>query len=58
MGGACSTNGGEKECIYDIGGEAKGKGPLGRPRCRWVDNIKIDLRERMEWYGLDQSGSG
>jgi hypothetical protein len=19
--------------------------PLGRPRCRWVDNIKIDLRE-------------
>jgi hypothetical protein len=22
-----------------------GKRPLGRPRCRWVDNIKMDLRE-------------
>jgi hypothetical protein len=21
------------------------KRPLGRPRCRWVDNVKIDLRE-------------
>jgi hypothetical protein len=27
-------------------------------RCRWVDNIKMDLkRDRMEWYGLDLSGS-
>jgi hypothetical protein len=34
----------------------KGKRPLGRPRCRWVDNIKIDLRE-IGWYGLDRSGS-
>jgi hypothetical protein len=25
---------------------------------RWVDNIKIDLRDRMGWYGLDRSGSG
>jgi hypothetical protein len=31
----------------------EGKRPLGRPRCRWEDNIKIDLRDRMEWYGLD-----
>jgi hypothetical protein len=23
----------------------KGKTPLGRPRCRWEDNIKMDLRE-------------
>jgi len=22
-----------------------GKGPLGRPRCRWVDNIRMDLQE-------------
>jgi hypothetical protein len=29
----------------------EGKRPLGRPRCRWVDNIKMDLRE-MEWIGL------
>jgi hypothetical protein len=33
-------------------GKPDGKRPLGRPRCRWVDNIKIDLRE-MGWYGLD-----
>jgi hypothetical protein len=26
-------------------GRPKGKGPLGRSRRRWVDNIKIDLRE-------------
>jgi hypothetical protein len=23
----------------------EGKTPLGRPRCRWEDNIKLDLRE-------------
>jgi hypothetical protein len=25
-------------------GKPEGKRPLGRPRCRWVDNIKMDLR--------------
>jgi hypothetical protein len=29
-----------------------GKGPLGRPRHRWVDSIKIDLRE-VGWAGID-----
>jgi hypothetical protein len=29
-------------------GKPEGKRPLGRPRCRWVDNIKMDLRE-MGW---------
>jgi hypothetical protein len=28
------------------------KRPLGRPRCRWVDNIKMDLRE-IGWDGMD-----
>jgi hypothetical protein len=28
----------------------EGKKPLGRPRCRCVDNIRMDLRDRMEWY--------
>jgi hypothetical protein len=37
-----------------------GKRPLGRPRCRWVDNIKIDLREIgwdgiMDWIDLAQN---
>jgi hypothetical protein len=26
-------------------GKPEGKRPLERPRCRWVDNIKMDLRE-------------
>jgi hypothetical protein len=39
-------------------GEPEGKRPLGRPRCRWEDNIKIDLQEIgcgvMDWIGLAQ----
>jgi hypothetical protein len=26
-------------------GQPEGKTPLGRPRCMWMDNIKMDLRE-------------
>jgi hypothetical protein len=33
-------------------GKPKGRRPLGRPRRRWVDNIKIDLRE-IGWDGMD-----
>jgi hypothetical protein len=33
-------------------GKPEGKRPLGRPRRRWVDNIKIDLRE-IGWDGMD-----
>jgi hypothetical protein len=50
---------GEKMNIYMIYvGKPEGKRPLGRPRRRWVDNIKIDLREirwdGMEWIDLAQ----
>jgi hypothetical protein len=38
-------------------GKPEGKRPLGRPRHRWVDNIKIYLRE-IGWSGLDGYGSG
>jgi hypothetical protein len=45
MGRACSTNG-EKRNIYRIlVGKPDGKIPLGRPRRRWVNNIKMDPRE-------------
>jgi hypothetical protein len=30
----------------------KVRGPLRRPRCRWVDNIKMDVRE-IGWDGRD-----
>jgi hypothetical protein len=33
-------------------GEPQGKRPLGRQRCRWVDNIKVYLRE-IGWDGMD-----
>jgi hypothetical protein len=46
---------GEKRNAYRIlVGKPEGKRPLGRPRRRWVDNIKMDLR----WSGLDGYGSG
>jgi hypothetical protein len=49
---------GEKKNVYRIlMGKPEGKRPLGR-RCRWVDNIKMDLRERewdsMDWIGVAQ----
>jgi hypothetical protein len=37
---------GEKSNAYKtLGGKPQGKRPLGRRRRRWLDNIKIDLRE-------------
>jgi hypothetical protein len=43
---------GEEDCIQDTGGKAEGKRPLRIPRRRWVDNIKMDLRE-IGWDGMD-----
>jgi hypothetical protein len=33
-------------------GKPEGKTPLRRPRRRWVDNVKMDLRE-IGWGGMD-----
>jgi hypothetical protein len=44
---------GEKRNAYGIlVGKPVGKSPLGRLRRRWVDNIKMDLRE-MGWDGIE-----
>jgi hypothetical protein len=44
---------GERRNAYRIlVGKPDGKRPLGRPRRRWVDNIKINLRE-VGWDGRD-----
>jgi hypothetical protein len=44
---------GEKRNAYSIlVGIPEGKRPLGRPRRRWVDNSKMDLRE-VGWEGMD-----
>jgi hypothetical protein len=43
---------GEKRNAYRIlVGKPEGNRPLGRPRRRWVDNIKMDLKDGMEWIG-------
>jgi hypothetical protein len=52
MGETSSTNGGEEERVYIIGGKARGKEPLGRPRRRWVDNIRMYLGE-VGWGDVD-----
>jgi hypothetical protein len=50
---------GEKRNAYRLlVGKPEGKRPLGRPRRRWVDNIKMDLLEigwgSVDWIGLAQ----
>ena len=48
---------GEERGVYMVlMGKPEGKRPLGRPRRRWVDNIRMDLQEvgcgYMDWIGL------
>jgi hypothetical protein len=50
---------GKKRNVYRLFvGKPEGKRPLGRPRCRWLDNIKMDLLELgvsvVDWIGLAQ----
>jgi hypothetical protein len=54
---------GEKRNAYKLlVRKTEGKKPLGRPRRRWVDNIKMDILEIgwgvVDWIGLDWSSSG
>ena len=43
-------------------GKPEGKRPLGRPKCRWEDNIKMDLQEvgggREDWMEMAQNRGG
>jgi hypothetical protein len=50
---------GENKNVYRIlVGKPEGKSPLGRPRRRWIDNIKMDVLEIglnvVDWIGLAQ----
>jgi hypothetical protein len=47
---------GEKSNAYRLlVGKPEGRRPLGRPRRRWVDNIKMNLLE-IGWGGVDWIG--
>jgi hypothetical protein len=59
MGRACSTSGEKRNAYSILVGKLEGWSPLERPRRRWVNNIKIDLREigwdNMDWIDLTQN---
>jgi hypothetical protein len=52
MGREYSTHGAKRNTYRILVGKPEGKRPLGRPRHRCEDNIKIDLRN-IEWGGMD-----
>jgi len=58
MGGACSAYGGGRVVLRVLVGKPEGKRPLGRPRRRWEDNIKLHIQEvgcgGMDWIELAQ----
>jgi hypothetical protein len=52
MSRACSTDGEKRNAYRILVVKPEGKRLIGRPICRWVDNIKIDLRE-IGWGAMD-----
>jgi hypothetical protein len=59
MGRVYGMHGTGKKNVQGLGGKARGKRPLGRPRHRWEDGIKMDLRETgcrgcVDWIQLAQ----
>ena len=45
MGGSCGAYGDGRGLHRVLVGKPEGKRPLGRPRRRWEDDVKMDLRE-------------
>jgi hypothetical protein len=58
MGRAYSKKEAKRNAYRILVGKPEEKRSLRRPIRRWADNIKMDGRDRMGWYGLDCSGSG
>jgi hypothetical protein len=52
MGRACGTNGAKRNVYTMLVGKPERKRPLGIPRRRWMDNIKMDLSE-IGWGGIN-----
>jgi hypothetical protein len=49
IGWACSAYGGEERLYRVLVGKPERKRPLGRPRHKWDNNIKMDLQEGAWW---------
>jgi hypothetical protein len=58
MGGACSTHGEGRFAYRVLVRKPEGKRPLGRPRRRWEENVRMDLQEMgcgcEDWIELAQ----
>jgi hypothetical protein len=58
--GYVARTGAMRNAYRKLVGKPEGKIPLGRPRRRWLDNIKLDLREIrwgvLDWIDLAQDG--
>ena len=58
LAGHLASMGKEREVYRFLVGKPEGRRPVGRPRRRWVDNIRMDLQEvgygYMDWIGLVQ----
>jgi hypothetical protein len=52
LGRACSRHESKKNAYRILVGKPEGKRTLGTPRCRWEDNVKMDLKE-IGWDGID-----
>jgi hypothetical protein len=52
MGGACSTMEERRGAYRFLAGKPDGRRPLGRPRRRWEDNIKMDIQVLRWGHGL------
>jgi hypothetical protein len=53
MGWECYTHGEQESACRILMGKPEGKRPLRRPRHRWDDNIKMDLRQDgVVWAGF------
>jgi hypothetical protein len=55
MNRTCSTNVEKRKAYRLLVRKAEGKRPLGRPKSRWVDDIKTDLGD-IRWGGMDWIG--
>ena len=52
MGGHVAHMGERRGAYRVLVGKPEGRRPLGRPKCRWENNIKMGLQE-MGWWSMD-----